>query len=292
MLYSFPNCSLVFDDQLASCIESPTLSFVCRSRIFRFRGGFQESSGLMDPLSEPANVVAFTLWLLFLVLNTPEAPAIPELLESADDGEDSLRVIAESVHSTFTEAQNQLSSTLLQFRLCTAYNFLDEDLGFWVKPRSTTWFSRFLLEQYDNSRWVQMFRMTKPAVLALADVLRPQVQKENTKYRLAIPVLIRVACTLFKLTHGANTTVCSELFAIGRSTVLVVLRDVVNAINVSLRHELVWPTGERLRDIESKFYQLCGLPGVVGAIDGTHIAISSPITYRQITTISKVVDTP
>ena len=79
---------------------------------------------------------------------------------------------------------------LQNFRLCTSINLFTDDLGFWVKPRSTTWFSRFLLTEYDNTRWVQMFRMTKPAVFALTDLLRPIVQRKDTKYRLAIPVVI------------------------------------------------------------------------------------------------------
>ena len=41
-------------------------------------------------------------------------------------------------------------------------------------------------------------------------------------------------------------------------------------------HNLRWPTGDRLRDTQHKFLELCGLPRVVGAIDGTHIAISKP----------------
>jgi hypothetical protein len=58
-----------------------------------------------------------------------------------------------------------------------------------VKPRSTTWFSHFLLEQYDDQGWVQMFRMTKPAVSILADLLRPHIKKQDTKYRLVVLVL-------------------------------------------------------------------------------------------------------
>ena len=73
--------------------------------------------------------------------------------------------------------------------------------------------------------------MTKRAVVSLSDLLRPHVQRENTRYRLAVPVLIRVACTLFKLARGANLTICSEMFAIGRSTVSMVLTEVVHAIN-------------------------------------------------------------
>lgn len=121
---------LFFNDQFVSRIELPTCSFVCRSRVLNFRVAFDSPASPMDPFSELANVVAFSLWLLFFVLNTPEAPGMPELLESCDDGEGSLRVIAENVHTSINEAQNQMRSTLLNFRLCTAYSFLEEDLGF------------------------------------------------------------------------------------------------------------------------------------------------------------------
>lgn len=157
-----------------------------------------------------------------------------------------------------------MRDVLHHFRLCFAVNFVDDDLGFWVKPRSTTWFSQFPLQHYDNPRWIEMFRMKKPAVLSLSEVLRPHVERENTRYRLAIPVLIRVASTLFKLAHGANLTVCSEMFAIGRSSVSKVIREVVNAINDTFRQEIVWSSGERLRKTQLKFFDLCGLPGVVG----------------------------
>ena len=215
----------------------------------------------MDALGMPGNAIAFTMWVMLLILNITEAPAIPQYVEGDGHDDNTLVALPGNFEEGFLDAENEITATLHHFRLCLACNFLDDDLGFWVKPRSTTWFSRFLLEQYDNQRWVEMFRMTKPAVLSLSEVLRPHVQQENTKYRLAIPVLIRVACTLFKLAHGANLTVCSEMFAIGRSTVSVVLRDVVNAINDTLRHEIMWPAGDRLLETEEKFYQLCGLPG-------------------------------
>lgn len=91
-----------------------------------------------------------------------------------------------------------------------------------------------------------MFRMTKASVFTLSDLLRPHVARQDTTYRVAIPVLIYVVCTLFKLTHGASLLVCSEMFAIGKSTISMVLREVVNAINNTLQHEIMWPTGERL----------------------------------------------
>jgi hypothetical protein len=73
--------------------------------------------------------------------------------------------------------------------------------------------------------------MNKPAMFALADLLKLHVQKQDTKYRLVVPVLIRIACTLFKLSHGASLFICSEMFAVGKSTVSMMLREVVHAIN-------------------------------------------------------------
>jgi len=55
-----------------------------------------------------------------------------------------------------------------------------------------------------------------------------------------------------------------------------ILKDVVHAINNTLRHELSWSRGEWIQQIEEDFYNLCNLLGIMGAIDGTHVSISKP----------------
>lgn len=231
----------------------------------------------MDFFVDTRNLYAFTAWLLLQLLHNQKQPSGALTFGEADDnGFEELSVITNSLMGPAYDASALFSASLSNFRLCTMATVFDEDVSFWVHPRSTTWFSRFLLEQYDDERWVQMFRMSKRAVVALADLLRPHVERQNTKYRIAIPVLIRVACSLFKLTHGASLIVCSEMFAVGKSTVSIMLRDVVNAINDGMREEISWPTGEKLRQVQVDFKRLCGLPAVVGAIDGTHISISKP----------------
>ena len=230
----------------------------------------------MDFLVDPSEVMAVASTVLLLLLSANRALDVPCLRESDDDNDNSVLSMTGPCAEPSFDVDILTRAALHSFRLCNVCSLLGDDLGYWVKPRSTAWFSRFLLDQYDDERWVTMFRMTKPAVHSLATLLTPRVQKKNTKYRLSIPVLVRVACTLFKLTHGASLFICSEMFAIGRSTVCLVLREVVEAINVTLRSEIAWPSGEKLLAVQAGFQQLCGLPGVVGAIDGTHVSISKP----------------
>lgn len=84
----------------------------------------------MDKLAEPGNIIAFNLWLLLLLLNSMEAPILPLLLEPDEDEEDPVAALVEDVEGRFHDAQNQMRATLHHFRLCIAFNFLDEDLGF------------------------------------------------------------------------------------------------------------------------------------------------------------------
>ncbi len=36
---------------------------------------------------------------------------------------------------------------------------LSQDIGDWVKAKSTTWFSQFLMMQYDDRRWIEHFQV-------------------------------------------------------------------------------------------------------------------------------------
>jgi len=57
-----------------------------------------------------------------------------------------------------------------------------KDLAHWVKPKSTTWYSHFLLVEYDDNRWREMFRMLKNALFNIVRKLCPHHLKKNRKY--------------------------------------------------------------------------------------------------------------
>jgi hypothetical protein len=65
---------------------------------------------------------------------------------------------------------------------------------------------------------------------------------------------------LYKLAHGVNILTCSELFAIGRSTVGRAIHEVVNSINVVFRSQISWPQGDELLQVMSDFKNWCHMP--------------------------------
>jgi hypothetical protein len=90
-----------------------------------------------------------------------------------------------------------------------------------------------------------------------------------------------VCCCLYKLVQGANFLACSKKFAIGRSTVSLVIREVIFAINSVYSDALQWPRGAEMRQTMLDFKNWCGMPSVQGAIDCTYIAISKPVAYLE-----------
>ncbi len=68
-----------------------------------------------------------------------------------------------------------------------------------------------------------------------------------------------------------------ELFVVGKSTIYLILCEVVYAINKVFKSLISWPNGNEMQIIMAYFKTWCGLAFVQGAIDGTHISIAKPL---------------
>ena len=132
-----------------------------------------------------------------------------------------------------------------------------------------------MFEFYDR-RWIKNFRMYKNVIVKLAQWIALHVQKHETKYHKVVLVIVRICCTLYKLTQGASLLHCSESFAIKVTTVNEMLQDVVRAINLEFRNQIQWPMCNHMLDSMSAFQCYCTLPRVVGAINGMHFKIWKP----------------
>ncbi len=144
----------------------------------------------------------------------------------------------------------------------------------WVKVRFTTWYSHFLMTQYNDSQWIEHFRIGRGFVIHLFSKLKHSMEK-NIHYQCVVLVGIWVTCSLYKLTHRDEKLLqCNELFAINKSIVHLALQELtVFAMNIVFKNKIMWLEREHLVKVMVKFKSFCGLPSIHGTIDVTQIHV-------------------
>ncbi|XP_065427403.1 uncharacterized protein LOC135976296 [Chrysemys picta bellii] len=149
----------------------------------------------------------------------------------------------------------------------------DVERRVWARETSTDWWDRIVLQVWDDSQWLQNFRMRKGTFMELCDLLSPALKRQNTRMRAALTVEKRVAIALWKLATPDSYQLVGNQFGVGKSTVGAAVIQVANAITQVLLRKLV--TLGNVQAIVDGFAAM-GFPNCGGAIDGTHIPILVP----------------
>ena len=94
--------------------------------------------------------------------------------------------------------------------------------------------------------------------------------------RRAIRGKKKVAVGLYWYGHGCTYFNLSEKFGIGESTAHEIVAEFTSVIHRNLGHLLQWPTGDHMVEVSRKFEAYRGLPNCIGAIDCSHVNITTP----------------
>ena len=129
---------------------------------------------------------------------------------------------------------------------------------------------------YREGWWKENLRMSRHTFTIIYAVLRPYIEKQNTRMREAISVEKRVAVTVWKLATNIEYRTLSALFGIGRSTVGEIIIETCKAITKLLPRYVKIPRGDSLKEVIKGFEECWGFPQAAGAIDGSHIPIIKP----------------
>ncbi|KAG0572973.1 hypothetical protein KC19_VG137900 [Ceratodon purpureus] len=84
----------------------------------------------MDPFSSPLNTVAFTSWLLTLLMHLNSLHFAPAPIELEEETDNPLTAIVQGKHDHVDNTESFLRDTLYSYRVCTLYTFFDEEVGF------------------------------------------------------------------------------------------------------------------------------------------------------------------
>ncbi|KAM9354101.1 uncharacterized protein KZ484_012284 [Pholidichthys leucotaenia] len=147
----------------------------------------------------------------------------------------------------------------------------------WSTIPSTDWWERVVMTEFQPSDWLNKFRMSRETFFYLCDKLRPHLARQDTRFRLALPVEKRVAVALWRLASNIEYRTISNLFGVGKSTVCRCVRDMCHAIVALLGSSyLRSPTDQELEDSAQLFSSQWGFPHCVAAIATLHTDIITP----------------
>lgn len=131
--------------------------------------------------------------------------------------------------------------------------------------------------EFQPSDWLDKFRMSRETFFYICDKLRSRLTRQDTSFRLALPVEKRVAVALWRLASNVEYRTISALFGVGKSTVCKCVRDMCHSIVALLRTDYLRPPSEReLEESARLFLSQWGFPHCVAAVATLHTAIITP----------------
>lgn len=147
----------------------------------------------------------------------------------------------------------------------------------WTTTPRSDWWERVVMTEFQPSDWLDKFRMSRETFFYLCEKLRPRLARQDTSFRLALPVEKRVAVALWRLASNVEYRTISTLFGVGKSTVCRCVRDMCHAIVALLSSTYLRPpTEQELEESAQLFHSYLGFPHCVAAITTLHTAIITP----------------
>ncbi|XP_071652304.1 putative nuclease HARBI1 [Temnothorax longispinosus] len=133
-----------------------------------------------------------------------------------------------------------------------------------------------------ESQFIHLYRLSKDATFDLCNAIRPYVHEAVRA--TAIPLELKLLATLTFLSSGSYQRRLGQDFltCMWQASVSGALHEIVNAINAIMPQWIKFPTqNNEIQVIQQQYLIHTNFPGVIGAIDGTHVAIWPPGRNRE-----------
>ena len=155
--------------------------------------------------------------------------------------------------------------------------WLTEEDQFGPIHRPQLWFAEMLHNPVLHWHWKQHFRVSRRTFDLICQMLAPDLSREDTRLRRAVPLEKRVAVALWRLGTGNVFCATAITFGIGKATTIEICHEFSDAINSGKGEFIKFPiTQDEEEQNIRKFQDKVNFPQVVGAIDGTHVSIKAP----------------
>ncbi|XP_023209585.1 putative nuclease HARBI1 [Centruroides sculpturatus] len=139
------------------------------------------------------------------------------------------------------------------------------------------------IEKLDDQLFIERYRLSKRTVILVCDEIKHLLPSYNTRRNHPISPLLQLLITLRFYATGNFYHEVGDLTSTSKSSVCRIIKTVSKALGSLSKKYIAFPsTMLEYRKVIKKFYDIAKFPGVIGAIDCTHIPISSPGTNAEL----------
>lgn len=131
---------------------------------------------------------------------------------------------------------------------------------------------------YNDEDFSSHFRMQRETVLVLIERYDESayIPPQDGGGRRRVGAELEVYLYIWYISNTCTFREIANLFGVAKSTAWSVVSRVAKWL-ISLSHLFIkWPKGDEVRESAEKFYEKKRIPGIIGAIDCTHIRIRKP----------------
>lgn len=153
----------------------------------------------------------------------------------------------------------------------------------WRKERSVAWWERIVKLHFTEEDFISNFRLSKASFNFICFRLKKYLCAELNQVREPFAVDKICAIALYTLSSCAEYRVIANQFGTNKCMVHKCLYAFCKAVSKEFSDEyLQMPNETEAEQVMGGFEKMCGIPNIVGAIDGTHIPILPPkLGYRD-----------
>ncbi|XP_071635713.1 putative nuclease HARBI1 [Temnothorax longispinosus] len=126
------------------------------------------------------------------------------------------------------------------------------------------------------------FRMRRNTFQFLLELLRPKLCKQTERFgREPILPEKQLLIAIWMLATPNSYRCISDRFNVGKGTAWRCVHRVINALYAEVRTFIKWPTRQEAEQTMETIQNQYGFPGVIGAVDGTHVRIAAPQDHGE-----------
>ena len=139
----------------------------------------------------------------------------------------------------------------------------------------------FVMPMYSVDEFKDRFRMSRTSFNQLTAELSPVLLNRCKLLKIGPEKQLLIYVKYVSSLHTLQAI--ADLFGVCETTVHVIVKYVAEMICKHILPSVIkWPNSENsIAEIEFGFRNLKGFPGVIGAIDGSHIPIRTPTNYAE-----------